>query len=27
VPPEAQKALDQVKPLEQKGKELLRWLR
>ena len=23
----AQKALDQVKPLEQKGKELLRWLR
>jgi hypothetical protein len=27
VPPAAQKALDQVKPLEQKGKELLRWLR
>ena len=27
VPQEAQKALDQVKPLEQKGKELLRWLR
>ena len=27
MPQEAQKALDQVKPLEQKGKELLRWLR
>jgi hypothetical protein len=27
VPPEAQKALDQVKPLEDKRKELLRWLR
>ena len=27
IPQEAQKALDQVKPLEQKGKELLRWLR
>ena len=27
VPQEAQKALDQVKPLEQKGRELLRWLR
>jgi len=27
VPAPAQKALDQVKPLEQKGKELLRWLR
>lgn len=27
VPPEAQKALDQVKPLEDLGKELLRWRR
>lgn len=27
VPEAAQKALDQAKPLEQKGKELLRWLR
>ena len=27
LPPEAQKALDQVKPLEEKGRELLRWLR
>jgi hypothetical protein len=27
VPPAAQKALDQVKPLEEKGKALLRWLR
>ena len=27
LPAEAQKALDQVKPLEQKGKELLRWLK
>ncbi len=27
VPPAAQKALDQVKPLEEKRKELLRWLR
>jgi len=27
LPPEAKKALDQAKPLEEKGRELLRWLR